>query len=91
VEFLFWVIPLTVIYLNIQYLEMFTNLEMRQPKPPHLANLNKNFDREPYQMCVMEWLFFMLTFAAIIYLLYFIVKLFITPPDYRIVTLKQNV
>jgi hypothetical protein len=84
---MFWVVPFTVIYLHIQYLEM----GLPQPPPPHLANLSKNFDREPYQMCNMEWMFFVLIFAIILYVLFFIIKLFITPPDYRIVTLKQNV
>jgi hypothetical protein len=84
-ELLFWGLIVSIIYLSIQ------NIEMQHAQPPHLANLSKNFDREPYQMCNMEWMFFVLIFAIIIYVMFFIVKLFITPPDYRIVTLKQNV
>ena len=88
-EFLFWATLSTIIYLNIQKLEMLANLEMRHPQAPHLADLKKNFDSEPYQLCGMEWIYFV--FGAIIYILYVIIKFFITPPPYRIVTLKKNV
>jgi hypothetical protein len=66
-------------------------MRLNYPEPPHLANLEKNFDREPYQMCGVEWIFFVLVFASLLICLYRIVKVFITAPPYKIVTLKQNV